>query len=343
MGRKKKHEEHENLERWLVSYADFITLLFATFVVLYALSQLDLAKFKLLKISLSEAFAPTLLQGKGSESAVMESKGETVLNESRQGDDVNILPPINPNLELKKMEQAKEEIQEKISKEKIEGVSAKVDSRGLVISLMDSVFFDSGSAALKAKAIKTLDKVAIMLKKDFPGNQIRVEGHTDSDPISSAIYPSNWELAGARASTIVRRFISSFKMNPQKFSAVGYADSVPLVPNSTRENKQKNRRVEIVVLNSTTAGQEAKSSVSSGTSSTSAPAKESKPDDNITVLKGDKETRATIEKELQEPEPTVAPSMEEAEPKGYKPIDETIKGTKAPAPPQIEEVTTKKF
>lgn len=256
MAKKKKHEEHENLERWLVSYADFITLLFATFVILYALSQLDLAKFKLLKVSLNEAFTPTIFSGK--QDTILTNQGDKLLNESKQGDDVNILPPINPNLEEKKMEEAKKEVEEEIVKEKIEGVSVKIDKRGLIISLVDSIFFDPGSAFLKSGALEALNKVAGVIKKKFPGYHIRIEGHTDSLPISSAVFPSNWELSASRASSVVRHFISKFSIDKDLFSAVGYADTVPIAPNNIESGRKKNRRVEIVILNSKTTEAEAK-------------------------------------------------------------------------------------
>jgi len=281
MAKKKKHEEHENLERWLVSYADFITLLFATFVVLYALSQLDLAKFKLLKVSIQDAFSNTLIQGKGAEKEVFESSGKDVLNESKQGDDVHILPPIAPNLEPKQMEKVKEEMEKSIEKGELKGVGVKMESRGLVITLMNSVFFDSGNAAVNPESAKILDKVAFLIKKNFPSNQISVEGHTDNTPSNSTLYPSNWELSSARASSVVRYLISRFKMSKNLFLAVGYAEVKPVSLNDTEPGRQKNRRVEVVILNSppTKAGKTGGSSSGSGSET-------GEKQDDIQIIKG---------------------------------------------------------
>lgn len=351
MARKKKHEEHENLERWLVSYADFITLLFAVFVVLYALSQLDLAKFKDLKISLAEAFAPTLIQGKGSKSALLDKAGEKVLNENKQGDDVNILPPINPQLELKKEQEVKEELQKAIEKGDLKGVSIKVDKRGLVISLVDSIFFDSGSANLKDKSKTILQKVAFTIKKEFPGNKIRIEGHTDSDPIHTGAFPSNWELSAARASSVVRYFISDFKMDKQAFSAVGYADAIPIAPNDNSQNKQKNRRVEIVILNSKTSEQEASGTGEEGTASTDQNTGTPK-DDNIEIIKGGSKKAKITDVETEKENQSETPTNEELNTKQpplaennseYKPIELPV--SKEPPKPATEvlEVESKRY
>lgn len=334
MAKKHKHPEHENLERWLVSYADFITLLFAVFVVLYALSQLDLAKFKDLKISLSKAFAPTIFAGQGSESAMMDKSGEKVLNEDRKGDEVNILEDFNPQLEIKKMEQAESELKEAIQKGDLKGVSAKLDKRGLVISLVDSVFFNSGSAQVKDEANKMLDKVALTIKRDFSGNKIRVEGHTDSDPISTSVYPSNWELSGSRASSVVRHFIKRFKMPKETFSAVGYADAIPLASNSTNDGKRKNRRVEIVILNSKTSELESGGSENTPTSNTETETNAEPADNNIIIIKGSKSNEIKndnlnpIEEEVDEQTTQIleeGPSETTTNTGNYKPIDMPVK------------------
>jgi chemotaxis protein MotB len=342
MARKKKPEEHENLERWLVSYADFITLLFATFVVLYALSQMDLAKFKDLKISLSEAFAPTIFHGKGSDSNILDKRGESVLNESRQGDNVNIIPPINPNLELKQMDKVKEEIEKAVKEGKIEGVSVKQDTRGLVISLMDSVFFDSGSARLKNDSMKILNNVALEIKKNFPGNKIRIEGHTDSDPISSAVFPSNWELSAARAASVVRHFIKSFKMPKESFSAVGYADSVPIATNKTRDGREKNRRVEIVILNSETSKLEPGATPGEPVETASATTPEKK-DDEIIIIKGGR-TSGDINELEQEVNQSQTGANEEAA-KIFEPIEMPInkEEKKSPKPHEILEIEQESY
>ena len=310
MGKKHKHEEHENLERWLVSYADFITLLFATFVVLYALSQIDLAKFKDMKLAMNDAFAPSFFKGKGSQSAMLDKAGTQILNENKKGDNVNILPQINPNLEVAKMEGAQKEIEESLKEANVEGVSAKVDSRGLVITLLDGVLFNPASAIIRPEAIETLNKLAVILKRDFSENKIRIEGHTDSDAISSSIYPSNWELSSARACSVVRYLISSFKMKKELFSAIGYADSIPIASNGSIVGKEKNRRVEIVITNDTLTGEKSIAGKASSTLKQSEFKNEKKSDDGITIKKGSSQNPITFDSNKSKQ----SPSKKEKEP-----------------------------
>jgi chemotaxis protein MotB len=258
MAKKKHAEEHENLERWLVSYADFMTLLFATFVVLYALSQLDLAKFKDMSISLKKAFAaPSIVQG---DQSIMESSGDSILDGA--DNESNMLPPIFENMEAKYEEasfnQAKESVEKMDNTNEVEGVDIYVSERGLVISLAENLFFASGSAEIKQSAFKSLSKVGSLLKSKFSDHPIRVEGHTDNEPMKSSIYPSNWELSSARAASVVRFFLSSFKFNKNRFAVVGYADGRPVAPNVTNKGKSKNRRVEIIVLRNKLAKSESK-------------------------------------------------------------------------------------
>ncbi|EKE02404.1 MAG: hypothetical protein ACD_20C00392G0004 [uncultured bacterium] len=250
MGKRKKHaEEHENLERWLVSYADFITLLFATFVVLYALSQVDLAKFKDLKESLQVAFsgAKVIQGGDG----MMEKSGDSVLS---QGSDDSSVVPLFENAKAKMEENSfndlMKEINELRGKNELDGVDTRLDERGLVINLVDSLFFNSGSAEIRKEAYPSLRKIGEMLKKKFSEYSMRVEGHTDNVPVKSSIFPSNWELSSARAASVIRFMTGNFDFSKARFSAVGYSDSVPVAPNDTYEGRSKNRRVEIVILKS---------------------------------------------------------------------------------------------
>ena len=253
MARKKHAEEHVNLERWLVSYADFITLLFATFVVLYALSQIDLAKFKDLKISLAKAFssAPTILQG---DEGVLNKKGNDVMDAGGQMDNQNIIPPLLDAPYAKKEESTFQDAIKNLDGKKInsiKGVKAEITERGLIIKLVGNIFFESSTATIKKESYKTLEEVGNMIKTKFPNHLIRVEGHTDNQLMSSSFYPSNWELSSARASSIVRFMISNYGISKDRFSALGYADSRPITSNNTEEGRKKNRRVEIVILRNT--------------------------------------------------------------------------------------------
>ena len=248
MARKKKPEEHENLERWLVSYADFMTLLFATFVVLYALSQININEFKKVEESLKKAFSIQSILDGGS--GVMSS-GNSVMDTSAADSVIDnlLMEYISPRYEQESYEKIKKEVEDLAKSGEMDGVSATIDERGLVITITDkNILFASASAELNANAKKLLDKIGKLIIEKFAMHSIRVEGHTDSLPISGGKYPSNWELSSARASRVVRYLINSQGFNPKLFIATGLADTIPVAPNTTAQNKAKNRRVEIIIL-----------------------------------------------------------------------------------------------
>lgn len=279
MGKKHKHPEHENLERWLVSYADFITLLFATFVVLYALSQADLAKFKSAGESIKQAFNPgsNIMKDPGGimkgtpDAKILKNSGNSVLEKVSP----KYLPKGQAEGQSKptrQMAQAVAEINKEIEKQnkaaqkgkgKGEGAgkpgakgqaaaedigltTLKIQERGVVISFASSLFFEPGTAGLKPAAFPVLDKVSSLLAQ--ADTVIHIEGHTDSQPMVSAIYPSNWELSCARASSVLRYFIAHHQLPPAKLAAVGYGDTRPVADNASVEGRQQNRRVDIVIL-----------------------------------------------------------------------------------------------
>ncbi len=243
---KKKQEEHENLERWMVSYADFMTLLFATFVVLYALSQINVNEFKKVEESLKKAFSIQSILDGGS--GVMSS-GNSVLDTSSADSMIDSLfmEYISPRYEQESYEKIKKEVEDLAKSGELNGVSATIDERGLVITITDkNILFQSGSAELSPQAKKLLEKVGKLIVEKFALHLIRVEGHTDSVPVSGK-YPSNWELSSARASSIVRYLIDRFHILPDLMSAVGYADTRPVDTKKDAASLAKNRRVEIVV------------------------------------------------------------------------------------------------
>lgn len=246
MARKKKHPEHENLERWLVSYADFITLLFATFVVLYALAQVDATDFAKLEESLKEAFSQnTLLDGKQS---IMD--GSDSLFDQQQANSFIpslMLEYISPKYEETSFNEIEQTIQDLTEAGELEGITTKITDKGLLLTFEDKYLFASASAYLDSNAKKLLDKVGVIICKKFVLHSMRVEGHTDSDPIRSMQYPSNWELSSARASSVVRYLIDRFKFSPSLFSAIGYADTRPL-ETSISPKDPANRRVEILIM-----------------------------------------------------------------------------------------------
>jgi chemotaxis protein MotB len=262
-GRKKAHheEEHENEERWLVSFADMMTLLFCLFMVLFAISSVNTSKFEILQKTLQNAFSGRILSGGR---AVAETGSET---EAKRAQATPPMPSLSPLASLQKEEiprndqerqQAankeqnefkalKRRIDERAKQRGLKGrVLTTVRRRGLVIQILtDNVFFDSGSAALKPGALNILDDIGVVLRGEL-GHPIVVEGHTDSQPISGGIYPSNWELSGARSAAVVREFIHTGVL-PRRLSLAGYADEVPVATNSTAGGRSKNRRVEVTL------------------------------------------------------------------------------------------------
>jgi chemotaxis protein MotB len=227
MPRKRKHDEHENLERWLLTYADLITLLLAFFIVMYSMSKVDAKKFG----KMSEALSGVL-------------KGGTVV--IKRGDQVGTLPG-GGVLSIGHLQSIQESIKrdlEKSGKDKL--ISSEISERGLVIHIMESALFKAGSADLEPKAKEILDLVALHIG-NLP-NHVRIEGHTDNRPIKNTKYPSNWELSSARATEVVRFFTDGHGIDPKRVSALGYGEYRPMAANNTDENRAKNRRVDVVVL-----------------------------------------------------------------------------------------------
>jgi chemotaxis protein MotB len=251
MARKKKHEAHENHERWLVSYADFITLLFAFFVVMFASSQADKSKAQRFSEGLNEA-----LEGTGASGIVAKVAavlGGTVDNVG-QGNAMMKGPggakratknsPPDEVLELiPALERLGKELQREIAEGKLE---LSLEPRGLVVSLRQAAFFPSGTDVIDPATYPILDKIAELVNSRT--NRVRMEGHTDSVPIHTARYPSNWELSSARAIAMLRLLTDRFKVDHMRMSVTGYADTIPVAPNDTPEGRARNRRVDIVLL-----------------------------------------------------------------------------------------------
>ena len=246
MAKKKKAEEHENLERWLVSYGDFITLLFATFVVLYALAQIDATDFAKLEESLRNAFSQnTIMEGQqgvleGSDSVFDQQQGNSFIPSL-------MVEYISPKYEEESFKTIEQEIKDLKDMGELQGISSKMTDKGLLLTFDDKYLFAPGSAYLDSNARRLLDKVGVLICKKFVLHDMIVEGHTDSLSISGNQYPSNWELSGARACSVVRYLINRFKFSPSLFSAVGYADTRP-AEKSISPKDPANRRVEILIL-----------------------------------------------------------------------------------------------
>jgi chemotaxis protein MotB len=273
--RAKKHEEeeHENHERWLVSYADMLTLLFALFVVLYAISQVDQAKFAALANGLSESFgAPiTALPGTTPEGSVLDSLPSPADIEAGMSPDQPATQQQVDTAAAQAAVQRAKQIETEATTAYDELAAARdaidaalaaagypgaaqyeIDERGLVVHVVsDGVLYDAESAALRADGVRVLNAIAPEL--NVLPNQIRIEGHTNSIPVSAGgPYPSNWELSADRATTVVRYLITR-GLTPTRVSATGYADTQPLIPDSDPAAVTVNRRVDVVVLSTASA------------------------------------------------------------------------------------------
>ena len=267
--RRKKEEEHENHERWLVSYADFITLLFAFFTTLYAISTVDAQKMGKMVTSMRESFDSNLFppgsrtlsmnSGAGSNPSsrdILQSVDLSGIN-TKDGAMQRLQEMKMPSSSKrrtvsgeKELSHLKKEMEAALSTEVLKGrLRMKVEPRGLVISLGEAGMYDSGSDQIKPEGKPLLDTIAANLVS--LDNEIRVEGHTDNVPIRNSRFPSNWELSTARATGMLRYLLERFSFLPELLSAGGYAEYRPSTPNDTVEGRTRNRRVDIVVLNPT--------------------------------------------------------------------------------------------
>jgi chemotaxis protein MotB len=229
MHQKKQEAEKENNERWLITYADLITLLLIFFIVLYSMSQINAKKFDELSQSMAIIFGSTGRSG--------------VLDGGR-----TVVPDPSTHKEKRNITSTKERVKRMIARMGLDGkITVRKDGRGLVISVQDTVFFKKGSADLNDKANEIVGTVGKMLET-MP-NSIRIEGHTDNIKIHNARYYSNWELSTARATNVLHSLIEQTHIAPERLAASGYAEFKPVASNKTELGRSFNRRVDIVVLN----------------------------------------------------------------------------------------------
>ncbi len=247
---KKRQHSPENHERWLVSYADFITLLFAFFVVLFASTQTDKGRAKAVSAAVDRALregalAPKVVAILGGASS-QKGRGDAIqhppqTNEPRRAD-----PPTDQSYsaELKAtMQVLAGQLQQEISDQK---VKLRLEERGLIIGLEEAAFFASGEDAVKPSSYAILEKLARVLNK-LP-NALRLEGHTDSVPINNSRFHDNWELSAARSIAMLRALKERFGIDAGRMAVVGYADTEATEPDTTPEGRAHNRRVDIVVV-----------------------------------------------------------------------------------------------
>jgi chemotaxis protein MotB len=280
-GRRGGAAEQENEERWLLTYADMLTLLFALFMVLFSISSVNISKYQVLQQSLKAAFSGSVLPGGR---AILQSGSESTSANTPATAEVPSIVPLVPTptarsssstssaktqaakpLSTAQLQAALNSMAASVSEqntfEKLkqemdayakehgfgDKVQTLIERRGLVVTVLtDNLLFDSGSAMLQPGADGLLEQVAGLLNLDV-SHPITVEGHTDNQPISNAQFPSNWELSTTRATNVVR-FLISRGVSAYRLGAVGYADLHPIASNATAAGRARNRRVEIVLM-----------------------------------------------------------------------------------------------
>ena len=242
MARKQYADESDNHERWLISYADFITLLFAFFVVMYAISVVNEGKYKQFAISLDKAFT-----GKVTNVVVVPGQVQPM---------TSLAPPVSTpamrkrNEALRREREALKKLAQELSSAlgplvKEGKVRVTQTALGVSVDINASVLFDPGEARLAPESDQALRALGVVLKNDT--HALQVEGHTDDTKIATALYPSNWELSSVRASSVVRLFVDS-GVAASRLTAVGRASNVPVASNATAEGKARNRRVTVTIL-----------------------------------------------------------------------------------------------
>jgi len=241
---RRRWTDHVSHERWLVSYADFVTLLFAFFVVMYASAQMDQKKAGRLSVAIESAFQQLgIFQADGHKPGKIPHKiplsgNRTPGDTSQTKED---LAAVQGELENALLAEIKRK-----------EVAIHLEPDGLVISLREAGFFDSGSATMKAQAEDAFRRVAQVLQEHPYG--VRIEGHTDTVPIHNSQFASNWELSTTRATELVKLLIEQHGISAERLSAAGYAEFHPVADNATAKGRQLNRRVDIVILTVPTSG-----------------------------------------------------------------------------------------
>jgi chemotaxis protein MotB len=246
--RRRRHAPHVSHERWLVSYADFITLLFAFFTTMYAISTVDARKLSLMVESMQAAFA------KGDVPSLPKRVGSGTSPGPRTFDLPKLAPGKGGPDQQVSVEELKARLDARLQAQVEQGlVDIEIDPRGLVVSIREAGSFATGKADLSPVAESVLREIGAALVD--VGNFIRVEGHTDDVPIHTERYASNWELSTARATRVVAFFLD-LGVAPGRLSAAGYGEYHPRVANDTEANRARNRRVDIVILNPVTFNRE---------------------------------------------------------------------------------------
>ncbi|MGM0437053.1 MAG: flagellar motor protein MotB [Bacillota bacterium] len=240
MPRNRKNNKNDDTDsNWMTTFSDMMTLLLTFFVLLYSMSTIDAQKFK--------AAVNSLRENMGILSGGRTVSEEPMVESGSLGSDIT--PSPHENLTV-----ARKEIQQYVQEKNLQDrVNMEMTQRGLVVRFTGQILFEVGEADIRNKGRDVLDKVATVLK-DMPNN-VMIEGHTDNLPIDTDEFPSNWELSTARSTEVIKYFIEDPGIDPERLSAAGYSKYRPIEPNDSPENRALNRRVEVVILN-TTNGQQ---------------------------------------------------------------------------------------
>ena len=255
MSKRRRHaaheEEHENHERWLITYADMITLLMAFFVMMYGMSILDLKKFADFKAGAAKQLgkSPVISGGQGilfGGVGIAEAASAPITGSGpRSG--AEDAAQATGDVTKQDIGKLVNEVRRRLADNGLAGTAeAEIDPRGAVVRLGDKVLFESGSASLSQEGLDVLDQIALVLR--HIDNRVVIEGHTDDIPTNGKGYATNWELSTARATQVLRWLVQGRRLPAPRFSAAGYADTHPRFANDSPEHRALNRRVEIIVL-----------------------------------------------------------------------------------------------
>lgn len=252
--RMRKSNKDSGAPKWMVTYSDMVTLILVFFILLFAMSNLDDERFE----AIQESFQNRMIFDFYPSAVPLDNPTDHTKNdkEDNLGGELNSeLDELKSNSseqpskseEENSLDHLVSEVESFLDKNNLNGViTANRSDEGVVLVLQESILFKSGEATVLNSAQSFLNQIGVFLE-DVP-NQVRIEGHTDSRPITSYRYPSNWELSAARAGSVIRYLTNEFELDEKRFLSVGYADTRPIVPNDSEKHWSQNRRVEIVIM-----------------------------------------------------------------------------------------------
>lgn len=257
--RRPRRNKNSGAPKWMVTYSDMVTLILVFFILLFSMSQIDMVKFEAVSDSFRNRmifdFFPSAIPMDNPTERTSHSLSGKNTNEFKSPTDLPDRTNKDEETEEDSLQSLIQNVETFLDEHDLNNViSANRTERGVVLVLQESILFDPGEAEILDSGKPFLTKIGTLLS-EIP-NHVKVEGHTDSRPMNSYRYPSNWELSGARASSVIRFLLSEYDFDMTRFSLAGYGETRPVKPNNTPENMQENRRVEIVILDEEREGDE---------------------------------------------------------------------------------------